>query len=374
MSTTQKQATVARNIMFRSAGLNYSTFLHASTGDLIQQYDDDGNYYPEITPTDPIRVQFTATSSKSQGVVIPDTITYKIGGVALTFDTSGKCTAPAAATGIFRRDGTDLLVVGNIADYLGKVSSMLEAVATKGDDSLYACCPVDISKRVSSLTAKVSIAPGDDKNFTLTSQNDSVRLKAGVLTKAGWVYDSPKYKYLWEIVDPDAASGWSVLALGSGSAGGSVTVPADMVNTYANIRVTVYNAGIQDSVILGTGPVQAMPVGSDCVGILDASDPLDIVCVVKINKTGSGSEVDADDESLDDSMPATAYLIYTPTLVVRGQNTSAGSTTWLTGILVDPAGVTTRNIIPSSGRYKVMVSDLSSSYGQHTLVMTGKLN
>ena len=43
MSTTQKQATVARNIMFRSAGLNYSTFLHASTGDLIQQYDDDGN-------------------------------------------------------------------------------------------------------------------------------------------------------------------------------------------------------------------------------------------------------------------------------------------------------------------------------------------
>ena len=84
--------------------------------------------------------------------------------------------------------------------------------------------------------------------------------------------------------------------------------------------------------------------------------------------------MDADEETLNDYMPATAYLIYTPTLVVRGQTTSAGSTTWRNGLLVDPAGVTTRNVIPSGGKYKVLVSDLASSYGQHTLIMTGQLN
>lgn len=371
MATTQKQASIARNIMFRSSGLNYSTFLHASTGDLIQQYDDEGNYYPEITEKDPIRVQFTATSSKSQGVVVPDTITYKIGGTTLAFDSSGKCTTSAAAAKIFKKDGADLLVIGNIAEYLGKVSSMLEAVAVKGADELYACCPVDISKRQQN-KFKVAIAAGDNKNFTLTSQTDSVILKAGILTVTGWIYGSTKFKYHWEIADPDSSTGWRTLALGTNAS--SVTVSASMVNTYANVRVTVYHSLVTDAEITGGTAKAALTFGTDCVGVLDASDPLDIVCVVKINKTGTGSEVDADEEALDDSMPATAYLIYTPTLVVRGQSTSAGATTWLNGLLVDPAGITIRNVVPSSGRYKVMASDLSSSYGQHTLIMSGRLN
>ena len=380
MPTTQKKASIARNIMFRSVGLNYSTFLHASTGDLIQQYDDEGNYYPEISNTDPIRVQFTATSSKSQGPITPDSITYKIGGVALAFNASGACTTTGASS-YFKKDGADLLVIGNIAAYLGNASSMLEAFATYGADDLYACCQVDISKRTAGARQKVSIAPGDSKNFTLTSQTDSVKLKAGVLLRSGWVYNASKYTYVWEIADSSKSSGWRCLQVGTGL-DGTLILHASQVNTYANIRCTVLSTPLGGSSGGLSVPAEynwdLMPknmiVGSDCVGVLDASDPLDIICSVKVNKTGSGSEVDADEEALNDSMPSTAYLLYIPTLVVRGQNTSAGSTTWLNGLLVDPAGVTTRNVIPSDGKYKVMVSDISSSYGQHTLIMTGQLN
>lgn len=377
MPTTQKQASVARNILFRSTGLNFSTFLHASTGDLIQQYDDEGNFYPEISNTDPIRVQFTATSSKSQGAITPDSITYKIGGVELAFNSSGVCTTTGASS-YFKRDGADLVIIGNIADYLGYSSSLLEAFAECGADKLYACCPVDISKRAGGRRQKVSIAPGDNKNFTLTSQTDSVKLKAGVLLKSGWDYNSPKRIYVWEIADPTATSGWRCIQWGNGTYG-TLTLHASQVNTYANIRCTVLDnpmgtgSTAQDPTTFNWATVlKTLIIGSDCVGVLDASDPLDIICEVKINKTGTGSEVAADEEALNDSMPATAYLIYTPTLVVRGQTTSAGTTTWLTGLLVDPAGVTVRNVPPSSGKYKVMVSDMSA-YGQYTLIMTGEL-
>lgn len=378
MPTTQKQASVARNVFFRSKGLGYSAFLNASTGDLIQQYDDDGNYYPEITLTSPIRLQFTATSSRAVGAITPDSITYKVAGVTLAFDSSGNCTT-SGATSYFKRDGADLLIIGNIADYLNKTSSMIEALAKKGQDDLYACCPANISKYQGGRKAKVSIAPGDNKNFTLTSQTDSVILKAGVLLKTGWAYNSTKYIYIWEIADPTTTSGWRCIKYGSGN-NGTLSLHASQVNTYANIRCTVMlnmanNSFTGDpSTFTWTGVFKNNVVGSDCVGVLDASDPLDIICTVKINRTGTGTEVDADEEALDDTMPATAYLIYTPILVIRGQNTSAGSTTWLNGLLVDPAGVTTRNVIPSDGKYKVLVSDLSSSYGEHTLIMTGQLN
>lgn len=33
----QKRASIPRTIMFRSKGANYTAFLHASTGDLVQQ-------------------------------------------------------------------------------------------------------------------------------------------------------------------------------------------------------------------------------------------------------------------------------------------------------------------------------------------------
>lgn len=391
MPTTQKQASIARSVIFRSKGVSYSTFLHASTGDLIQQYDDDGNYYPEITPTSPIRLTFTATSSRSVGAITPDSITYKVAGVTLAFDNSGNCSTQGA-TSYFKRDGADLLVIGNIAAYLNNTSSMIEAVAKKGSDDLYACCPANISQFQGGRKSKVSIAPGDNKNFTLTSQSDSVKLKAGVLLKSGWVYNASKYTYVWEIADPTKTSGWRVLSVGSGNSG-TITLHASQVNTYANIRCTVLNTplgGSSGAPLGGSsgGPggsgstpseydwnsaVKNLIVGSDCVGVLDASDPLDIIYSVKINKTGTGTEVDADEEALDDSMPATAYLIYTPTIVMRGQTSSAGSTTWLNGLIVDPAGVTTRNIIPSNDKYKVLVSDINSSYGEHTLIMSGQL-
>lgn len=377
MATTQKQASIARQVMFRSKGLGYSTFLHASTGDLIQQYDDDGNYYPDISQASPIRLQFTATSSRTTGAITPDSITYKVGGVALAFDSAGNCTTTGATT-YFRRDGADLLVIGNIAEYLNKVSSMIEAVAKKGSEDLYACCPANISKYLGGRQKKVSIAPADNKNLTLTSQTDTVKLKAGVLLKTGWSYNSTRYLYIWEIADATQTTGWRCVQLGSGT-NGTLTLHASQVNTYANIRCTVMlNAGNTNytgdpATFTWTGIAKNNIVGSDCVGVLDASDPLDIICSVKINKTGTGTEADAEIEELDDTMPDAAYLIYTPTLVIRGGNSSAGATTWLNGVLTDPAGVTTKIIIPSGDKYKVTVADIKNMYGEHTLVINGKL-
>lgn len=379
MPTTQKQASVARSVIFRSKGVSYSAFLHASTGDLIQQYDSEGNYYPEITPSSPIRLTFTATSSRQVGAITPDSITYKVAGVTLTFNTAGTCTNSGDAPNMFRKDGADLLIIGNIAQYLGNMSSMIEANAKKGSDDLYACCPVNISEYQGGRKFKVSIAPGDDKNFTLSSQTDQVKLRAGVLQKTGWSYNNPKYSYVWEIADPAVSSGWRCIQYGSGS-WGTLILHAAQVNTYANIRCTVL-VNLSGTTFTGdpdtftwTGILKSRIIGSDCVGVLDASDPLDIIYSVKINRTGTGTEVDADEEALDDSMPSTAYLIYTPTIVMRGQTSSAGTTTWLNGLIVDPAGVTTRNIIPSGGKYKVLASDVNSSYGEHTFIMTGKLS
>ncbi len=394
MPTTQKQASIARSVIFRSKGVSYSAFLHASTGDLIQQYDDEGNFYPEITPTNPIRLTFTATSSRQVGAITPDSITYKVAGIELAFDATGKCTTTTNnAKDYFKRDGADLLVIGNIAAFLNKVSSMIEATAKKGLDDLYACCPVDISEYQGGRSAKVSIAPGDDKNFTLTSQDDSVILRAGVLLSSGWIYDSPNYRYVWEIADPNEASGWRCIQVGWGS--GMLIVDADKVNTYANIKCTVISkrflSALGGGVSLGGGQVVAGPslenadsfswndvdknsiVGSDCVGVLDASDPLDIIYKVYINRTGTGSEVAADEEALDDTMPPGAYLLYEPTIVMRDQSTPVGTTTWLQGLIVDPAGVSTHNVTPTDGKYKVMASDINSSYGEHTLIMTGEL-
>ncbi len=380
MATTQKQASIARSIFFRSKGVSFSTFLHASTGDLIQQYDDDGGYYPEITAASPVRLTFTATSSRQVGAITPDSVTYKVAGVTLAFDNAGNCTT-AGAAGYFRRDGADLLVIGNIAEYLNNSSAMIEAIAKKGSDDLYACCPANISQYQGGRKLKVSIAPGDNKNFTLTSQNDSVILKAGVLLKSGWAYNATKYTYVWEIADSSKASGWRLLQAGSGNMG-TLTLHASQVNTYANIRCSVLNTPLGGSGVAGpSAPSEydwasvpkSLIVGADCVGALDASDPLDIICSVKINKTGTGTETDAEEDALDDTMPNTAYLIYTPTIVMRGQNVSAGATTWQNGLLVDPAGVTIRNIEPSNGKYKVLVSDICNSYGEHTLIMTGTL-
>ncbi len=379
MATNQKQASIARTITFRSNGSHNSTFLHASTGNLIQEYDGDGNYYPEITPTEPIRLKFTATSSRTQGVVVPDSITYKIGSVTLAFNSSGVCTTTGKnEASYFKKDGADLLIIGNIAEYLDNTSSMIEALAKKGTEDLYASCPVEIYERLGGRRQKVSIAPGDDKNFTLTSQSDSVKLKAGVLTKTGWTYNSNGYTYIWETTDATTATGWRCIKLGSGS-NGTLTLKASEVDTYANIRCTVA-INLQNNAYTGNAStfnwasvLKGNIVGADCVGVLDASDPLDIICAVFINKTGTGTPVAADEEALDDSLPLGAYLKYVPTIVVRGTDTPAGSTTWLTGKLVDPAGVDIKNPEPENGAYIVKVEDLMPYFGQHTLVMTGKL-
>lgn len=381
MATTQKQASIGRLVTLDPDKAGYTGYLHSSTGDVIQEWDDEGNFYPEITPADPLRVQFTATSTKTQGVVTPDSISYKIGGTALSFDLNGKCTTSADAEKIFKLDGADLLIIGPIAQYLGYMSSIIYAMGKKDMEDIPSSCLVNISKRVGGRRQKVSIAPADEKNFTLTSQTDSIKMKAGVLQKAGWVYNSLNYIYIWEIADATAPTGWRCLQIGSGI-WGTLTLHASQVHTFAQIRCTVLiNLGGSSykgdaSTYDETKIIKGNIVGSDCVPVLDASDPLDIICSIMINKTGTGAEEEADEERLSATMPDAAYLRWIPTIVVRGTQAPVGATKWLPGLLTDPAGVKIMNVPPDKpdeNSYTVRVGDMKPHYGRHMLTMTGEL-
>ena len=56
-------------------------------------------------------------------------------------------------------------------------------------------------------------------------------------------------------------------------------------------------------------------IGTDTVGVIDASDPLDIIVSAQINETkgtGASATVATTNLELNDEMPDTAYLLLTP--------------------------------------------------------------
>lgn len=386
MASTQKEASVSRQIMFRTKGQTYTAFLHSSTGDIIQQYDSTGAWYPDFTPSSPLVVRLIVTSSKTSGTVQPSSVEYKVAGVTLAFDSSGSCTTSGYAS-YFKRvansDGSvDLWIIGNIGDALGKVSALLEVTAKVGNDSIYACRTIDISEYQGGARQKVSIAAADNKAFTLTSSTDSVKMKAGVLTKNGWVYNSPNLIYVWKLYRTTAFE--PLGGAGSGAAG-TVTVPALLVNSMATVMVSVYRKTVggitltEQMISSGSPIAQKAFVGSDRVDIVDASDPLTVNLTYKVSATGNAAnETDALAEELDDTMPAGAYVVYTPTLMERAKDGKvtavSGSVTWENAFVFDPAGIKIRTIAPSSGKYYVHVSDLGASYGEYSIQLTGKLS
>lgn len=361
---TQKQASAVRYITFVSTGSLYTAFLHASTGDVKQQYDDAGGFYPEISASDPITVQFVATSSQSSGVVVPDSIDYFIAGTQLSFDATGACTT-SGASAYFRKSGKDLVIVGNIAEYLGKQSAVLSAEAKKGSDTITASAMVTVSPWTGlDHQAEVSIIDESQKAFTFRARTDTLMLSARVLVGGTWRVNIPSYTYVWYISDASKTDGWRQLKSAKGDS--SLSISAKDVDTYANVKVEVYRKRMIS--------LKNVLLGADTAGVMDASDPLDIIDTVVLNRTGSGAEEAVSSLRLDSTMPDGAYLKFTPKVVVRGTTSPlTDAVTWLAGILCDPTGLQTRTITPSSGSYKVLVSDLGAVPGVHSLIMTGQL-
>lgn len=128
---------------------------------------------------------------------------------------------------------------------------------------------------------------------------------------------------------------------------------ADDIDTYSNFRVTVYRDAAMTEAI-----------GEDTQGVLDSSDPYDILTTVESSKDGNTAD-DTPSETLEDTYPDEAYIKYTPKLVRRGETTAVTSgVTWKDGSLVSASGLHLAVVkYGADGKYAITVKDLSALGG-----------
>lgn len=349
------QAQTSRTIIFRSPGGNYHAIFMSENGDLVAQYSGSmpspAAYFPDFAKN-PVRMMLTVTSSASLGTVTPDSVQYSVAGTTLTFNTSGVCTTPGMQS-LFALDGGQLKIIGNIAGLAGGAGFNIQAKATMGDDYLVAVAPVSVSPYVAGSAAKVTIAPGDTNNFTLTTTVRSVKLRARLFKDGAWV--APSY-VKWEQADASQSSGWRTLSETSDT----LTVTESMVDTYAAFRCTAY----EDS-------TKSKEIGSDTQDVLDAGDPFDVTTTMKVNKTGSGSGTATNLAELDSTMPDAAWLEYACTVVRRDGSAlpSGASVSWQTGTLMAASGLKIVNVTPSGNTYRVLASSLKGNGSQFQLLL-----
>lgn len=376
----QTTASTSRRIFFRSRGGSFSAILMASTGDLFQMYTADSSgqptspYYPAIDAANPVLINLTLTSSQQTGTVTPTSVTWIVNGVTLTFgavdgrgnricnntDSQGN---PLKVNGRFKINNNNLCqlqIIGNLCDIAGGAGFTIQAKAELGDDFVVAHMPVSISEYVDTGTAIVTIAPGvnDTNNFTIKEHDGTCQMRARVF-EGGLFHDSG-YHYVWEQykTDPNNSGVLSWQQVGTDSP--TYTVQEATVGTYADFRVTVYRDAAKTDL-----------VGMDSQGVLDASDPYDIVTTFVSSKDGSNLD-DTPSETLEDSYPNNAYIEYTPILVERGKTTPVtANVTWNAGALVSSSGLEVAVIQPSSSNtYRIKVEHLRAVVvcGEYDLV------
>lgn len=354
------KASTTRPIHFTSKGGGYSAIWMSSRGDLYQEYLTTGSittYYPDISSSTPRTMYLTVTSARTQGVVVPAAIRYFANGVELSFNSSGVCTTSGMAN-IFKKDASgNLVIIGNLGNVvLG--SFLLEATvsvsATTGTDSLQVSAPVTIVPYTGE-NAKVTIAPGDTKNYTISEKGGSCILKA--LTLKGGQEVTSSLVYEWY-----KFSGGSFVKLSTTTQ--SITVNEADVDTYSLFKVIVKENG---SIL-----------GYDTQGVLDASDPYDIIMSSGLNPGTSGASTKStNDLTLTDEMPDTAYLEFTCQFVKRGQTASVGGTQSFVFTVVAGNGLQVFHPTTSGGnKCRVTVSDLKthgSGVGDYEVISEGTL-
>lgn len=355
MASDQKSAKISRTVSFKSKGGSYSAIFMGANGDLFQEYEGSptGKVHPEYSASNPLNLNLTVTSSRSTGVVTPQSVKYTVAGIELAFNTSGACTTTTKSMNTrFRLQGGVLQVIGRLTDIADGAGFIIQAEITisalEGSDTIVAHLPVSISPYTAGDAVKVTIAPGDTKNFTITSRDPkepgySVILKANIYD-GDWVQDLSGYSFRWYQLQGDD---WKEL---SGMTSQQLTVSEGMVDTYSDFRVVVSRGA--EGVI-----------GSDTQGVLDATDPLDIQVAMSVASSGSATPVSTADATLDDSMPNDAYLLFQPKMVTRGSSAALSGVTWdANGKLITPAGLIVADIpltnYQSAPAYKITVEKL----------------
>lgn len=365
MSVDQRSASQSRRIRFTSKGGGYSATFMPLTGDLFQYYEGSPTAptacYPDFS-TKNVDCLLSVTSARAVGPVSPATVEYSVAGTKLTFNASGACTTPGF-TALFKIVDGKLRIIGNLVAVAGGAPFSLQAKAMMGaaanSDYVVADLPFSCGPYIDGQSTKVTIAPGDQYNFTIgKDKNTSVTLTAKVFNK-DWL--SPAlFDYAWEQFKSGAFA-----AFGANTQ--SITVQEGDVDTYSLFRVTVKEKG--------TSTV----VGQDTQTVLDASDPYDIVTDIYRNDTGAGAESATTDESLDEDMPPDAYLFYVPKMVKRGDSSTVAGAVFDQVSLLDAAGVWIANFSSSTsnGRtgFKIKAQDFRDAHGpgEYELIIEGHL-
>lgn len=356
MSADQKQASVSRRVIFKSRRGIYSAIFMSDFGDLFQEYDGAPSAptacYPDFAAT-PRTMRLTVTSAISTGTVTPVSVEYTVAGTKLAFNASGVCITAGFADK-FKLVGGNLVIFGNLVGIASGAGFNIQVKAnmsaTDANSYVVVNAPVGIYPHVAGAAGRLTIVPGDAKNFTLSGKGDSCILKAQLYK--GGIWSTPS-SCKWERLD---GTTWTTLP----ATGASLTVTEDMVNTYTMFRCTVKDGG---------------ETYTDTQSVLDSSDPLDITLLTKFAPSASATAVATSDLAMDDSMDSTAYIDWIPTLVRRGSTTAvAGTVTWHPATLVSSAGIILKTVTYSSGAYRLTEATMAAAgVGEYDFVISATL-
>jgi hypothetical protein len=290
--------------------------LMCSKGDLWQEYTDYGNttntnFRPDYSVAEnQSTLEFVVTSSRTASgeVEISDNmIRWYFNDTEISF-TSGVSTGTFA--GLFKRTASNgrqaLTVTGNLAPVAGYASATIKAVATilvgNETEELQATYTVQIQQK-SGTSYKVTIAPGDSKNFVISEKDGTCQLKAIVYFDGS--VSSKTYTYKWYKM---SGAAWTQLSATTQV----ITVKEADVATYGDYKVEVYLNGEL--------------VGMDAQGVMDTSDPYMIVP----NATPS-------DESITEGTGG--KVSYYPQLCQRQSGTAVSPQPTFSCVARDSAGV-----------------------------------
>lgn len=381
MSTIdQGSANQSRRIYFKSVGGTYSAIFMADMGDLQQTYQSNGSTYsyaPDFTQT-PTYLRLTIVSSKG-GIKTPDSVTFSVAGTTLAFNSSGDCTT-SGYTDKFKliKDANgkveSLKIIGNLATIVPNGDGTfqgftIQATAKVGVDTIVASAPFTPRSGEEGSGVIVTIAPGDNKNFTIRDKGDSVILLAKVYINGNLMSDADVNNGFigalqWEKLEWNATTHEAEWVLQTPDSVGrhQLTVHDYDIDTMGTYRVCYRIGNYMPS------PTGKQPGWSsmDVQDVIDASDPYDIGVTVKKNVTGTGNPTQLGvevDEGLDDSLPDAAYLQYETALVKRDGTLPPSNVkaTWNTGQLFSPSGVNFLNVPPSNNIYKITAGDLRAA-------------
>lgn len=297
MSVASKQATVR----YSAKSGTYTTIIQSPTGDLYQEFAGDvgnvGAVTPDFTQMKPTLV-FIATSSRvAEGVSIPTACDWYFNGVKLAFSGNVSTNDFNGETGHFKKlpyvagtqDYWGLQILKNLVVASDAAPCTIKAEATvvfgMDRDKIAAEYVIPI-RRATGSPYFVTIAAGDTKYYTITDKGGSCILKAMTYQSGQLITSNLTYK--WYKLTNGA---WTLV---SGTAQ-TLTVSAAMVDCYGHFKCVVYQSGTE--------------IGTDIQGVMDASDPYDII----------PTPTPADETILNEG----DTVVYAPIVVKRGTTTKA---------------------------------------------------